>query len=45
MSIAVIIASFSDTKIQEFFVENSNPNQKEIMEFYDYIYTNYKDGE
>lgn len=38
MSIAVIIASFSDTKIQEFFVENSNPEKKEIFDFYDYLY-------
>lgn len=38
MSIAVILASFSDTKIQEFFVENSNPGQEEILEFYDYLY-------
>lgn len=39
MSYAVILASFSDTKIQEFFVENSNPGQEEILEFYDYLYT------
>lgn len=45
MSIAVIIASFSDTKIQEFFVENSNPGQEEILEFYDYLYEGLKDGE
>lgn len=37
-SIAIILASFSDTKIQEFFVENSNPGQEEILEFYDYLY-------
>lgn len=38
MSIAVIIASFADTKIQEFFVENGNPSAEEILEFYDYLY-------
>lgn len=45
MSIAVILASFSDTKIQEFFVENSNPGQDEILAFYDYLYQGLKDGE
>lgn len=45
MSIAVILASFSDTKIQEFFVENSNPDQEEIFELYDYLYQGLKDGE
>lgn len=45
MSIAVILASFSDTKIQEFFVENSNPGQDEILEFYDYLYKGLSDGE
>ena len=38
MSYAVILASFADTKIQEFFVENGNPGQDEILEFYDYLY-------
>lgn len=45
LSIAVILASFSDTKIQEFFVENANPDQEEILEFYDYLYKDLKDGE
>ncbi|MDD5377084.1 MAG: RecQ family ATP-dependent DNA helicase [Candidatus Gracilibacteria bacterium] len=45
MSIAVILASFADTKIQEFFVENSNPDQEEILDFYDYLYEGLKDGE
>lgn len=45
MSIAVILASFSDTKIQEFFVENSHPDQAEILELYDYLYTGLKEGE
>ncbi len=45
MSIAVILASFSDTKIQEFFVENSNPEKEEILELYDYLYANVQDGE
>lgn len=45
MSIAVILASFSDTKIQEFFVENSNPDREEILEFYDYLYNGIKDSE
>lgn len=45
MSIAVIIASFADTKIQEFFVENGNPSAEEILEFYDYLYEDLIDGE
>ncbi len=45
MSIAVILASFADTKIQEFFVENSNPEKKEVIEFYDYLYESFKEGE
>ncbi len=45
MSIAVILASFSDTKIQEFFVENANPDEEEILDFYDYLYEKFKDSE
>ena len=38
----VVIASYWDTKIQEFFIENSNPEKEEILEFYDYLYKDYK---
>ena len=32
------MASYWDTKIQEFFIENTYPSKKEILDFYDYIY-------
>lgn len=38
----VVIASFADTKIQEFFIENSNPLKQEILDFYNYLYKDYK---
>ena len=34
----IILASYQDTKIQEFFIENSFPPKKDILKFYDYIY-------
>lgn len=44
LSIAIIIASFADTKIQEFFVENSYPKDKEVLAFYDYLYSPFEYG-
>ncbi len=44
-SIAVILASFQDTKIQEFFIENNHPTRDEILGLYDYLYEPFKDGE
>ncbi|MDD2907088.1 MAG: RecQ family ATP-dependent DNA helicase [Candidatus Gracilibacteria bacterium] len=44
-SYGVVIASFADTKIQEFFIENSNPKKEEIISFYDYLYHDFKIGE
>ena len=41
----IVIASYWDTKIQEFFIENANPKKNEIIEFYDYIYKDFKDWE
>ena len=41
----VVIASYGDTKIQEFFIENSNPPKEEIIQFYDYLFKNFKDWE
>ncbi len=41
-SFAVVLASYWDTKIQEFFIENTYPEKKEILDFYDYLYKNYK---
>lgn len=34
----VVIASFQDTKIQEFFIENTYPSKEEILKLYDYLY-------
>lgn len=34
----VVIASFWDTKIQEFFIENTYPSKQEILTLYDYLY-------
>ncbi len=38
----VVLASFSDTKIQEFFIDNSFPDKKTILDFYDYLYSDFK---
>ena len=34
----IVLASYQDTKIQEFFIENSNPPKKEILDLYDYLH-------
>ncbi|MDD2487684.1 MAG: RecQ family ATP-dependent DNA helicase [Candidatus Gracilibacteria bacterium] len=44
-SYGVVLASFGDTKIQEFFIENIYPTKKEILDFYDYLYKDFKIGE
>ena len=41
----VVLASYGDTKIQEFFIENTYPSKEEILDFYDYLYKNIKVGE
>ncbi len=41
----VVIASFWDTKIQEFFIENTYPTKDEILKVYDYIYAWEKEWE
>lgn len=37
-SFGIVIASFQDTKIQEFFIENTYPTKQEILTLYDYLY-------
>ena len=37
-SFAVVLASYWDTKIQEFFIENTYPSKQEILDFYDYLH-------
>ncbi|NVP17627.1 RecQ family ATP-dependent DNA helicase [Candidatus Gracilibacteria bacterium] len=44
-SYGVVIASFADTKIQEFFIENSYPTKQEIVDFYNYLYRDFSTGE
>lgn len=34
----VVIASFGDTKIQEFFIENTYPSKDEILRVYDHMF-------
>lgn len=41
----VVLASFWDTKIQEFFIENSYPEKEEILKFYDYLYSEFNNWE
>ncbi len=38
----VILASYSDTKIQEFFIENTYPKKQEVLNLYDYLYKDIK---
>jgi hypothetical protein len=40
-----VLASFGDTKIQEFFIENTYPAKSEILDFYDYLFKEFKLGE
>ena len=34
----IVLASYQDTKIQEFFIENIYPTKEEVLKFYDYIF-------
>lgn len=38
-SFGIVLASYWDTKIQEFFIENTYPPKEEILNFYDYLYS------
>lgn len=40
----IVIASFWDTKIQEFFIENTYPTKEEILTVYDYLYKWEREG-
>lgn len=44
-SYSVVLASYQDTKIQEFFIENAHPSQADIFKFYDYLYSPFQPGE
>ncbi len=41
-SFAVALASYWDTKIQEFFIENTYPSKEEVLKLYDYLYRDFK---
>ena len=38
-SYGIVLASYQDTKIQEFFIESTYPPKKDILSVYDYLYT------
>jgi len=42
MSYGIVLASYGDTKIQEFFIDNTYPEKKQVLDFYDYLYTECK---
>lgn len=41
----VVLASYGDTKIQEFFIENTYPSKKEVLDLYHHLYKGFKIGE
>jgi ATP-dependent DNA helicase RecQ len=41
-SFAVALASYWDTKIQEFFIDNTYPEKQEVLDLYDYLYKGFK---
>ena len=41
----VIIASYQDTIIQEFFIENTYPPKQDVLSLYNYFYKDFKDWE
>ncbi len=43
-SFAVVLASYGDTKIQEFFIENSHPSKSSILALYESIYEGFSAG-
>ncbi len=38
VSYSIVIASYQDTIIQEFFIENAYPGKEDILKLYDYIF-------
>lgn len=38
----IVLASYWDTKIQEFFIENTYPEKQEVLDLYDYLYKEFK---
>ncbi len=44
-SFGVVLASYGDTKIQEFFIQNTYPERAEILKMYEYLYQGFAVGE
>ncbi len=44
-SFGVVLASYGDTKIQEFFIENSHPSKTAIFALYDSLYEGFEMGQ
>lgn len=44
-SFGIVLASYGDTKIQEFFIDNTYPSKEEILKLYDCLYKEDKLGE
>ncbi len=42
ISYSIIIASYQDTIIQEFFIENAYPPKEDIIKLYNYLYKDFK---
>ncbi len=40
-SFAIALASYWDTKIQEFFIDNTYPEKQEVLDLYDYLYKDF----
>lgn len=41
MSYSIVLASYQDFAVQEFFIENTYPPKEEILKLYDYLYKNF----
>lgn len=44
-SYGVVLASYGDTKIQEFFIDNTYPARSDILKVYEYLYEGFEFGE
>ncbi|MDD5213742.1 MAG: RecQ family ATP-dependent DNA helicase [Candidatus Gracilibacteria bacterium] len=44
-SYSIVIASYQDSIIQEFFIDNAYPPEDDIFKVYDYLYDGFKIGE
>jgi len=42
LSYGVVIASFQDTRIHEYFIDNTYPEKNDLIDFYNYLYRDFK---